>query len=65
MYSGRKNNRINQFIQADDILQGSVGDCHYFSAIGSLAAYYPELVSLKILFQANPVGYNAVRLFFR
>lgn len=45
MNSDRKNNRINQFIEADDILQGSVGICYYLSGIGSLAADYPELVS--------------------
>jgi hypothetical protein len=45
MNSNRQNIRIHQFIEADDILQGSVGDCYFLSAIGSLAADYPELIS--------------------
>lgn len=63
MNSNRKNNQIRTFIEADDIKQGSVGDCYFLSAIGSLAADYPELISEKFLFEANPVGYSAVKLF--
>ncbi len=38
MNRDRENNIISQFIEANDIFQGSVGDCYFLSAIGSVAA---------------------------
>lgn len=63
MNSDRRNLRINQFIEADDIMQGAVGDCYFLSGIGSLAAEYPELISEKFLFEVNPANYYAVKFF--
>jgi hypothetical protein len=37
----RGKKEIAKYIEAQDIKQGSVGDCYFMSAVSSLAASYP------------------------
>jgi len=56
--------KIGKFIEADDIQQGSIGDCYYLSVISSIASKYPELLSDRLMMEVNPAHYYVVRLFF-
>jgi hypothetical protein len=37
-------------LDTNNVNQGAVGDCYLISAISSLAAKYPELISEKFIF---------------
>lgn len=54
---------LSRYLEPKDIQQGQLGDCYFLSSIAALVNYYPELLSEMFLFDINPTGLYAVRLF--
>jgi calpain-15 len=54
---------LGQMLESKDIIQGSLGDCYFMSAISAIVDKYPELVYRLFVLDKNPSHLYGVRLF--
>ena len=50
-------------MDANNIIQGGVGDCYLMSAIAGIVEHYPELIYRLFVLEMNPASIYGVRLF--
>lgn len=54
---------LGLLMEARNIIQGSVGDCYFMSAIAGVVEHYPELIYRLFVLDRNPASIYGIRLF--
>lgn len=54
---------LGLMMDANNIIQGGVGDCYLMSAIAGIVEHYPELIYRLFVLDKNPISIYGVRLF--
>jgi calpain-15 len=50
-------------LEPKDIIQGTLGDCYFLSAVAGVVEKYPELIYRLFVLEKNPSHLYGVRLF--